>query len=368
MLVALVLGIVVGSGFLVALQREGGRINDPALDAAPTPPERKVVPFKPDRVAADGVVEGARPEVAIRPEVAGVLVSVHVREDQDVTRGSLLAELDNEIQKQRVALAKAELARARAQLDRLRNGERAEKRKAAAAIAQAKKAIFQQAKSDWERSRLLAESRSASREEFERSFFTMQKSQSEWDQAVAEHALVEASARPDEIAIEEGNVAAAEARLRLSEAELAQTRLLAPSDGRILKVFAEPGEEAGPSTSQPVLLLADLSKRRVRAFVEELDAARVEVGQRAQVTADGLPGQIFDGTVALVLPRMGQRGPTSDAPGEYKDLYYREALIDLDAGDELPIDFRVQVLIQRSSRSKSKSKTQGQGVNGVAVK
>jgi HlyD family secretion protein len=89
----------------------------------------------------------------------------------------------------------------------------------------------------------------------------------------------------------------------------------------------------------------------VRTFVEELDATRVEIGQRARVTADGLPGREFEGTVAVVMPRMGQRGPRSDAPGEFKDLYFRETLIDLDAGDELPINLRVQVKIHASPRS-----------------
>src|SRR5208282_4058471 len=93
------------------------------------------------------------------------------------------------------------------------------------------------------------------------------------------------------------------------------------------------------------LLMANLSKRRVRAFVEELDVCRVRVGQSAAVTADGLPGKEFAGKVAELLPRMGKRVPQSDASGEYKDLYYREALIDLDAADELPTNMRVQVRI-----------------------
>jgi multidrug resistance efflux pump len=88
-----------------------------------------------------------------------------------------------------------------------------------------------------------------------------------------------------------------------------------------------------------------VSKRRVRAFVEELDAVRVRRGQKAVITADGLPGRELHGTVALVLPRMGRRAPQSDAPGEYKDLYFREVLIDLNEAEELPINLRVQVLI-----------------------
>ena len=43
---------------------------------------------------------------------------------------SLLAELRNESQRHQVALAEAELTIARAQLERLRNGERAERRRA----------------------------------------------------------------------------------------------------------------------------------------------------------------------------------------------------------------------------------------------
>jgi multidrug resistance efflux pump len=347
LLIALVFGIVIGLGSLYALERGAGGINLAAPKAA-APPATATAPgatFRADRVAADGMVEGARPEVEIRPDVTGILATIAVRDNQDVTAGALLAELENATQKQRVAVNQAELMRARAQLERLRNGERAERRRAAAAIEEARKVVLQQARTELERSRKLVENRSASREEYERSWFTMLRASAEYDEAVAERALIEAQARPDEIAIEEGNVAAAEARLRLAEAELAKTRILAPTSGRILQVFAEPGEQAGPAMAQPILLLADLSKRRVRAFVEELDATRVEVGQRAKVTADGLPGREFEGTVALVMPRMGQRGPRSDAPGEYKDVYFRETLIDLDAGDELPINLRVQVKI-----------------------
>jgi hypothetical protein len=42
---------------------------------------------------------------------------------------------------------------------------------------------------------------------------------------------------------------------------------------------------------------------------------------------------------------MGKRAPQSDAPGEYKDVYYREVLIDLDAGVELPTNLLVRVRI-----------------------
>jgi HlyD family secretion protein len=144
----------------------------------------------------------------------------------------------------------------------------------------------------------------------------------------------------------------AEAKLHSAEAELAKTRLLAPSAGRVLQLFAEPGEMASPTSHQPVLIMADLSKRRVRAFVEEMDVERVETGGEAAVTADGLPGRTFSGKVAVALTRMGKRAPQSDAPNELKDLYFREVLIDLDAGEELPMNLRVQVRIQAAAKER----------------
>ena len=91
--------------------------------------------------------------------------------------------------------------------------------------------------------------------------------------------------------------------------------------------------------------MADLSHRRVRAFIEELDAGRIRTGQRAVVTADGYPGQEYAGTVAVVIPRMGKRAPQTDQANEYKDMYFREVLIDLDSSADLPVNLRVQVRI-----------------------
>ena len=73
----------------------------------------------PDQVAADGVVEVARPEVPLRLSVVGTLASITARESQNVSEGALLAELQNRSQIYQVALSAAEVAIAKAQLERL---------------------------------------------------------------------------------------------------------------------------------------------------------------------------------------------------------------------------------------------------------
>jgi multidrug resistance efflux pump len=298
-----------------------------------------------DYVAANGVVEGAQPEVAIRPEVQGTIMAINYRENAKVKKDDLLLELQNETQKQQAALSKAEVNIAQAILDRLINGERPERRKAVASIEKAKQALFDQAKADYERSKRLSAGQ-VSKEQLDGDYFKMIRAQAEYESAKADRELVEAPAQVDEVNAAKGRVEAAQARLRLAEAELAKTRLLAPCDGSILQVYCEPGELAGPNSVQPVLILADLSKRRVRAFIEEFDASRVKQWQKTTITSDALLDKEMSGKVAMVVPRMGKRSPQTDSPGEYKDLYFREVLIDLDSADDLPPDLRVRVMIE----------------------
>jgi RND family efflux transporter MFP subunit len=260
-------------------------------------PESRPFAARADAVAANGSVEGARPEVAIRPEVSGSIAAIPFRENDMVRAGDVLVELRNDLQKCQVDLARAEANEARADQ--------------------------QQCKAEAERSTRLGTG-AVSRERLDADRFRLHKAQAKLD--------------------------AAEARLRVAQAELARTRVLATTSGRVLRVYAEPGEQGGPATPQPVLLLADDSRRRVRAFVDEIDAHRVAVGQRADITCDGLSDIVFGGRVVQVLPRMGRRPLSTDAPDEYKDIYSREVLIDLDAGRELALNLRVKVLIHTDSR------------------
>jgi HlyD family secretion protein len=347
--------VVVAVGSLAALVSFGRGFREPiAVATGPTSATAgggATVASRPvyrgaDRVTADGVVEGARPESSLRPEVAGTLSAVYIKESQQVKKGELLAELRNETQVLQVTLATAELAIARARLSRVLNGERAERRKALAAVREAKLVAYKRAKGALERTQVLWDKRQISRDEYDRDYFASEHARAEMEEAAAEYSLVEAAARPDEVTENEAQVEAARARLQLALAEMKKTKLLAPTAGRVLRVFAEPGEVAGPTTAQPVLLIADLSRIRVRAFVEELDANRVHPGQDATVTSDGLPGKHLAGKVTQVAPRMGRRAPQTDSPGEYKDLYYREVIIEPEGADMLPLNYRVQARIR----------------------
>src|SRR5438132_10435889 len=124
--------------YVIVLAALGGHLASRGGSAHPDLQASKPPDSCSGTAAANGVVEGARPVASLRPEIAGIIAAIHVQENQDVSKGTLLAELQNETQKLQVTLANAEVTIAKAQLDRLCNGERQEKRAAAAAFETAK--------------------------------------------------------------------------------------------------------------------------------------------------------------------------------------------------------------------------------------
>lgn len=90
----------------------------------------------------------------------------------------------------------------------------------------------------------------------------------EVEAARARLAFLEASARPDEVRIEQARVAAAKSRLELVKVQADHTCLRAPYRSEVLKVDGKVGELAGPDSPEPSVVLADTSRYYVRAFVE----------------------------------------------------------------------------------------------------
>jgi len=82
---------------------------------------------------------------------------------------------------------------------------------------------------------------------------------------------------------------------------LGETVLTAPFDGTVGLIHIRQGEEVMPG--QPVLVMGDLTTLRVETTdLDEIDVARVEPGQRADLTFDALPEKVLSGQVVSVAP------------------------------------------------------------------
>ncbi len=92
----------------------------------------------------------------------------------------------------------------------------------------------------------------------------------------------------------------AEKELALARLQLERMHGRAPEAGTVVEKQVEVGEWLTPG--RPVFLLADVRRLKVAALVDEIDVPRVRVGNRADVSADGVPGRAFGGRVTQIWP------------------------------------------------------------------
>jgi HlyD family secretion protein len=112
-------------------------------------------------------------------------------------------------------------------------------------------------------------------------------------------------ADPDELAAAEARLANAQKQLSAAQAALGDVVLSAPFDGSIGELHIHAGEWVG--AGQPVLMLADLGHMLVETTdLNEIDVARVEVGDQAIVTFDALPEVVVNGVVTRIAPKASE--------------------------------------------------------------
>ena len=96
------------------------------------------------------------------------------------------------------------------------------------------------------------------------------------------------------------------AKLNVIQAELDRTRLVAPFSGVVAEVNGEIGEFVTPSPvgipTPPAVDLMDTSCLYVSAPIDEVDAPRIRVDMKANISLDALSGELFGGTVKRIAP------------------------------------------------------------------
>jgi HlyD family secretion protein len=99
-----------------------------------------------------------------------------------------------------------------------------------------------------------------------------------------------------ELAKVEAEKAQAQAAYDAAQNTLSELNVRAPFDGVLYSLPVRQGDYVNPGDL--ILQEADLSKVRVRAFVDEPDVGRLAPGDPIEVTWDALPGRVWQGTVS----------------------------------------------------------------------
>lgn len=93
-------------------------------------------------------------------------------------------------------------------------------------------------------------------------------------------------------------------QITVLQARLARTRLLAPFDGTVAEIHGELNEYVTPSPpgipTPPVIDLINNDCFYVTAPIDEVDAARIRMGQQARISLDAFSGKSFTGKVRRI--------------------------------------------------------------------
>jgi HlyD family secretion protein len=113
-----------------------------------------------------------------------------------------------------------------------------------------------------------------------------------------------------------------EARAAVQQAtvQMSKANLYAPLSGRITARNLEPGEAVSPGVS--VLTLADLGNPWINIYIPETELARVRIGQKGQISADGL-GTPVSGSVQRIYEKAEFTPKFIQTPRERVNLVYR---------------------------------------------
>jgi macrolide-specific efflux system membrane fusion protein len=270
----LLLPLLVFGGFRVWRRAHGASSEtiDKALLAKVKRAELEVVVLETGRVEP-------RLQTQVKSKVGGQVIEVAVEEGAKVKKGQLLLRIDPADYRRDVARMEAEIAQSREMLAfselQLRRTEKAH----GAAIAAA----------------------------------------AELDQSQHEAVMAHARLRSAEVAL-----ATARDRLRYADIE-------APFEGTVIQRNVQPGEVVVPGMTatvegKPLLVLADMSVLLVKIDLNQIDVARVRLGQKAELLLDALPGKKFAATVTRVAAAAATTVRSNGATGP--DAFPVEASLD----------------------------------------
>ncbi|MEM7113608.1 MAG: efflux RND transporter periplasmic adaptor subunit [Chloroflexota bacterium] len=124
-----------------------------------------------------------------------------------------------------------------------------------------------------------------------------------------------AGSKAEEIVIAEAQVAQAELTLRQAQHDLAQADLVAPFAGVVTAVSVHPGEQASGSMVTLAKLAPNGDGMVLQLNVNELDLAQLSLGQATTVALESWPNEPLTGEVVLIEPQS--QAQTANEPVRY---------------------------------------------------
>jgi membrane fusion protein (multidrug efflux system) len=314
--------------------------------------------------------------------VAGIVQTVAVSDYQQVHKGDLIVELEDNDYQAQVSQANAAVEAARAAIEnnlRQRQLEDARVDRALSGIDQAKAQIaaaqagkdaveaeWVRARSERKRQEGLYQVHSATQQKLETAVADEQSLAAQFASRDADLSEARTGLRSNELAVEAerrqkivlesqevqlaADLHAKEASLVVTQVNLGYTKIYAPGDGSLGERQVRPGQLVSPGTQ--VITFVD-HKRWVQANYKETQLTNVRVGDAAEIRVDQFPGQVFHGKVIEIAPASGSQFallPPDNATGNFTKVVQRIpvkiALDDTDPASKLSPGLSVTAIVR----------------------
>ena len=256
------------------------------------------------QISTNGKVEPVQNFESHAP-IATTVRRLLVKEGDRVRKGQLLLELDNDDIRAQAARAQAQIKAAQANLAATKNSGTQEEILTLNAQLAKTRAARDTAQRNLDSLKRLQQQGAASEGEVRQAETTLQTTQADLN-------LLEQKQKgrysPPEVASTEAQAAQAQAAYESAQSALGKSSVRAPFDGIVYSLPVKLG--AFVQAGDMLLQVADLSHVLVRAFVDEPDVGRLQMGQKVEVTWDAVPGRVWTGAVNSVpstVKRSGNR-------------------------------------------------------------
>lgn len=306
-----------------------------------------------EQVTNDAYVRGDLTPLSTK--VPGLVREVKVNDYQQVHRGDLLVQLDDDDYKAQVAQAAAGVESAKGTLENNRRQRELEDAKIERAVAgvdqanaqitaaQASKDAVQadvtRSREERDRQEALLKTNATTQQIEEKAVADQERFAAQYASSDADLMEARTSLRSSEAAAEAerrtrkvlesqymelvADLHAKEAGLDLAQVNLGYTRIVAPADGTVGERQVRTGQLVSPGTQ--VMTFVE-NTRWVEANFRETQLTNVKVGDPAEIRIDVYPGKVIKGRVLEIAPASGSQFallPPDNATGNFTKVVQR---------------------------------------------
>lgn len=146
-----------------------------------------------------------------------------------------------------------------------------------------------------------------------------------------------------QIAIAQARVSSSNSNTSLYEAKLEKTKIIAPSDGKVLEWKIRPGE--GIAGQQTIAQIAPSGNTIVECEIDESLAFQVKIGQTVEVNYLGAAAVVAKGKIYFLSEYLRKKSMFSEQSGEAEDRRVRVVKVLLENPQGLLFNAKVEVKI-----------------------